>query len=80
LAPQPTGSLFGAELAAERMTQEHLAKLHIMHEQLVGWHAQGRRQAYFELNQHLHRAVVALCGNGILAQTHARLIARARHS
>jgi DNA-binding GntR family transcriptional regulator len=70
----------GASLAAQRMTEEHLAKLTVMHEQLVSWHAQGKRHEYFELNQRIHRAIVALSGNSILAETHARLIARTRRS
>lgn len=70
----------GAELAAQRMTAECLAKLIVMHEQLLSWHTQGKRHEYFELNQRIHRAIVALSGNSILAETHARLIARARRS
>lgn len=70
----------GACLAARRMTEEHLAKLNVMHEQLVSWHTQGKRHEYFELNQRIHRAIIALAGNSILAETHARLIARARRS
>jgi DNA-binding GntR family transcriptional regulator len=70
----------GASLAARHMTEEDLVKLNVMHEQLVSWHAQGKRQEYFELNQRIHRAIVALSGNSILAETHARLIARARRS
>jgi DNA-binding GntR family transcriptional regulator len=70
----------GAELAAQRISDADLAKLNIMHEQLVAWHAQGKRHEYFDLNQRIHRAVVALSGNGVLADTHARLIARARRS
>lgn len=70
----------GAEMAARRMTDEHLARLNLMHEQLAAWHTRSKRHDYFELNQRIHRAVVALSGNGILAETHARLIARARRS
>jgi DNA-binding GntR family transcriptional regulator len=70
----------GAQLAALRMTEEHLARLNVMHEQLVSWHAQGKRHEYFQLNQRVHRAIVALSGNSILTETHARLIARARRS
>jgi DNA-binding GntR family transcriptional regulator len=70
----------GASLAAHRMTDENLAKLTAMHEALVSLHAQGKRTEYFELNQRIHRAIVALSGNSILAETHARLIARARRS
>jgi DNA-binding GntR family transcriptional regulator len=70
----------GAQLATLRMTDEHLANLNIMHDQLVSWHAQGKRHEYFHLNQRIHRAIVALSGNSILAETHARLISRARRS
>ena len=38
-----------------------------------GWHS-------MRVNQRIHRAIVALSGNSILAETHARLIARARRS
>ena len=51
-----------------------------MHSRLVEWHAEAHRHEYFELNQRIHRAVVALSGNRILAETHARLLARARRS
>jgi DNA-binding GntR family transcriptional regulator len=70
----------GAATAAQRMSEDNLAKLSAMHEQLAAWYAQGRRHDYFELNQRIHRAVVALSGNRILVDTHARLIARARRS
>jgi DNA-binding GntR family transcriptional regulator len=70
----------GAEIAAARMSDDNLAQLDLMHSQLVAWHKDARRHEYFELNQRIHRAVVALSGNRILAETHARLIARARRS
>ena len=89
MTPEETIELFqvtahleamGASLAAQRMTAENLAKLTVMHEELVSFHAQEKRNEYFELNQQIHRAVVSLSGNSVLAETHARLIARARRS
>jgi DNA-binding GntR family transcriptional regulator len=70
----------GAQMAAVRLTEENLARLKLLHDRLVAWHAEARRHEYFDLNQRIHRAVVALSGNHILAETHARLIARVQRS
>ncbi len=67
-----------AELACKRMTASELLELEAMHVRMMEWHASGRRQDYFEINDRIHRAIVARAGNQILTATHEQLIARAR--
>lgn len=67
-----------AELCCKRMSMERLASLEEMHGQMLEWYAANRRHDYFEINDRIHRAIVASAGNSILTETHEQLIARAR--
>ncbi len=67
-----------AELACRRMTQDDLDRLKEMHEQITRLHGEQRRHEYFQLNHQIHEIVVRLAGNRVLAETHAKLLARAR--
>lgn len=69
-----------AELAAQRMSERDLERLRTMHERLDRYHAARRRHDYFRTNQRIHRLLVVLAGNPILAATHERLLARARRA
>jgi DNA-binding GntR family transcriptional regulator len=89
VTPQETIELFdvlanlesmAASRACLRMSKEQLARLRLVNARLAEWYAAGRRHDYFELNHRIHRAIVALAGNRVLAETHDKLIARARRS
>lgn len=67
-----------AELACRRMTGDDLEQLKAMHERIVRLHGERKRHEYFQLNHQIHEIVVRLAGNRILAETHAKLLARAR--
>ena len=69
---------FAAEICCKRITPSELTELEAMHHRMLEWHATERRHEYFELNDAIHRAIVALADNPILTATHAQLIARAR--
>lgn len=69
-----------AELACMRIASADLRQLEEMHRRMLELHREGRRHDYFELNHKAHQLIVTLAGNGILASTHERLMARARRS
>ncbi|MFN5178389.1 GntR family transcriptional regulator [Limnohabitans sp.] len=49
-----------------------------MHEEMVQLYARGERLAYFNLNQQIHQALIALADNETLSTTHASLSKRMR--
>ena len=67
-----------AEICCKRMSPHDRLELEAMHVRMMEWHAAGRRHDYFEINDLIHRAIVARAGNRILTATHEQLIARAR--
>ena len=67
-----------ADICCTTISADDLVRLEGMHRKMLEWRAQGRRHDYFEINDRIHRAIVAIAGNSILAETHQRLIARAR--
>jgi DNA-binding GntR family transcriptional regulator len=67
---------FGAELAASRATAADLAALQALQGRMETEHRTRSRASYFELNQKIHRAIVAIGGNQVLIATHAMLFAR----
>jgi DNA-binding GntR family transcriptional regulator len=69
-----------AELAAGRMTATDLARLRQLQERIQQHHQARRRHEYFRQNHALHQAIVALSGNMVLEETHARLLARVRRA
>jgi DNA-binding GntR family transcriptional regulator len=69
-----------AELAAGRMTATDLARLQQLQHRIQQHHRARRRHEYFRQNHALHEAVVALSGNSVLKETHARLLARVRRA
>ena len=66
----------GAELAAQRATARDLALLQRLQERMEAHHDAGRLDAYFDLNQQIHRAIVAASRNHVLTATHEMLFAR----
>lgn len=65
-----------AERAATRMTAAALDALARMQDCMEREHRQHRMEAYFTLNQRIHRAVVAGSGSATLRSTHALVFAR----
>ncbi len=55
----------GAE-AAMRATDEDIARLSAMHDQLVTLHREASRPAYFRLNQDIHIEITRLAKNPVL--------------
>lgn len=66
----------GAERAATRAAPRDLATLQALQDRLEAEHRARRRVPYFEINQCIHRAIVAIGGNQALASAHEMLIAR----
>jgi DNA-binding GntR family transcriptional regulator len=69
-----------AELAAARVTAKDLARLRRLQQRIEQHHQARRRHEYFRENQALHEAIVALSGNVVLKETHARLMVRVRRA
>ena len=66
-----------ADLAARRMTERDLEQLEELHARMIRHYARRRRHDYFQLNSRIHVLIIRLSGNSVLAETHARLMARA---
>lgn len=58
--------------------QDRIDAIVAMHEEMVQLYARGERLAYFNLNQQIHQALIALAGNETLSTTHASLSKRMR--
>ena len=69
-----------AELAATRLSGPALRKLASLQDRMELHHAAGQIHPYFELNDQIHRAIVAGAANPTLTETHAGLIARAERA
>jgi len=69
-------------LAAKRLaatiTMPVLDRLEQMHERMLSEYRSGNVNEYFDANSEIHDVVVAECGNPVLADSHRRLIVRAR--
>ncbi|MFZ4808382.1 MAG: GntR family transcriptional regulator [Hyphomicrobiaceae bacterium] len=59
---------------------EDFARLEAMHAEMLRCRATDNRHDYFSINDRIHRVIVALADNRVLALVHARLIARARRA
>ena len=66
----------GAELAAARASTRDLAGLRQLQERMEAHHDAVELDAYFDLNQQIHGAVVAAARNDVLTATHSLLFAR----
>lgn len=67
-----------AQRLTERLTSDILQRLESLHEEMLGYHQAGQPQEYFDTNTIIHDVIVEACDNPVLAETHKRLIARAR--
>ncbi len=68
----------GGELACRRVSDEDLAELRALHEEMRGCHDAGQLDQYFELNQLIHQRIIDLAGNGELADAYRRVSLRIR--
>lgn len=66
-----------ARLACERMSDDDLANLEALHEEMRGEYEERAKDSYFDLNSRIHETIVALSGNPVLIRTHTRLMVRA---
>jgi DNA-binding GntR family transcriptional regulator len=66
------------ELAVARIGPRELARLQRMHARMALHFRAQRRHEYFAANHEIHRLLVALSGNAVLAATHATLLAKVR--
>jgi DNA-binding GntR family transcriptional regulator len=71
----------GAELAAarmtlRRMTTRDLEKLSTLQQRMERHHDAGELREYFDLNQQIHRFIIACARNSALRSTHDTLMAR----
>lgn len=64
------------ELACVRATDEDIAEIRSLHEQMFEYFQAGDRAAYFSLNQRIHQKIVACAGNAELSATYVNLTQR----
>lgn len=67
-----------AERLAETIDEQALDALEEMHDRMLTYHKIGNHADYFDTNSEIHDFIVERCGNGIVFETHRRLMARAR--
>ena len=65
-----------AELAATRASAAEIGELRRLQGRMEAEHRGRRREPYFEMNQAIHRGIVAMSGNPTLQATHETLFAR----
>jgi DNA-binding GntR family transcriptional regulator len=67
-----------AERLAERLTGQTLRRLETLHARMLEEYAARDASAYFDTNTEIHDTIVAEAGNLILAESHRRVMVRAR--
>jgi DNA-binding GntR family transcriptional regulator len=67
-----------AQLAAQRITDDDLSQLELLHAQMLEHYRKRDKDPYFDVNSRIHDLVVDISRNGILRSTHADLMLRAR--
>lgn len=65
-------------LAARHATDDQIAAIRAMHEEMRGRHAAGDRPAYFGLNERIHLAIAEASGNATLERMQRGLDGRVR--
>ena len=66
-----------AELAAQRITEPELRRLHDLQRDIEAEHKAGRIDAYSAANRAIHRTIVEAARNAALSEIHAALLTRA---
>ncbi len=67
-----------ARRLAESVSAETLEQLESLHSQMAFHYNRSQIDPYFGINSKIHDLIVAACGNPELAETHSRLMLRAR--
>lgn len=67
-----------AERLAERRSSALMQRLETLHARMLGEFAAGDASAYFDTNTEVHDTIVREAGNPILADSHRRVMVRAR--
>ena len=67
-------------LAAERASDADIAALQAQHETMVEHYRNGRRHAYFDANQAIHRRIAELAGNQALLATYVGFTGKIRRA
>jgi DNA-binding GntR family transcriptional regulator len=89
MLPDETSELFeaiggierlAAELAAKRITPRELQRLRVLQASMERHHAARALDAYFGVNQRIHRLIVASAKNAPLSEAHEPLLARAERA
>lgn len=65
-------------LACARATDEQIAHVRSLHDQMLAYYRERKRMEYYKLNQSIHSAIVALSDNEPLAYTHGMLQGRVK--
>ena len=65
-----------ARLTCQRASDDEIAAIERLHQQMMQLYRDRNRLAYFKLNQSIHTAIVRASGNATLLQTHEQLQAR----
>jgi DNA-binding GntR family transcriptional regulator len=67
---------FAAELVCKRASDEDIAGLTALHDEMMGFYARRDRMPYYKLNQEFHTRLTALSGNSALIEMQGNLQAR----
>lgn len=66
------------QLACRSLTQREFAEIQQLHDKMLAYHAAGDRLKYFEMNQRIHKKIVAASKNPFLIDLHEKLNMRSR--
>ncbi len=66
------------ELACERVKENDIAEIRVLHYQMALHQTRGELREYFRLNQRIHERLVELSGNRVLIEAHRQLGGRIR--
>lgn len=68
------------QLVATRATDEQFEELRAMHERMIGFHREGKRSDYFDLNQQIHLRLATCTGNKFLATDYEKYLGKIRRA
>lgn len=72
--------VLSGSLLAERITEQGIAEIQSLHEQMLEHHRNRRRAEYFELNQLIHNRLTELAGNSTLTDIYQSLSTKLRRA
>jgi DNA-binding GntR family transcriptional regulator len=67
-----------AQLACQNISPREFAEIQQLHDRMLGYHSSGDRLKYFEMNQRIHKKIVAASKNNFLIDLHEKLNMRSR--